>query len=42
MDECQELKENGLLFTEDRYRPAIEDFKKASYRGKSSVFTYRT
>ena len=28
MDECQELKENGLLFTEDRYRPAIEDFKK--------------
>ncbi len=28
MDECQELKESGLLFTEDRYRPAIEDFKK--------------
>ena len=28
MDECQELKESGLLFTEDRYCPAIEDFKK--------------
>ena len=28
MDKCQELKESGLLFTEDRYRPAIEDFKK--------------
>ncbi len=28
MDECQELKENGQLFTEDIYRDSIMDFKK--------------
>lgn len=30
IEECQELSREGLLFTEDKYRPAIEDFKKRS------------
>ena len=28
VEECEELSRAGLLFTEDHYRPAIEDFKK--------------
>ncbi len=30
VEECEELSREGLLFTEDEYRPAIEDFKKRS------------
>ena len=28
IDECEELKEQGMLFTEDAYRDAVIDFKK--------------